>query len=144
MMPGRPVALVLQHERPGYYVPFRGRPFRAGVVEFRSGTHTGSDGPKESSSPLLTVEPSSIFLPGQNDFQAQERFRDALDAPDASRPFELPGFTTEANVVDATNAALRVSPRAWLSAMRSSHICLCRSPLEVPGRLENKPRQTHA
>ncbi|MBP1861558.1 CBS domain-containing protein [Rhizobium herbae] len=45
------------------------------------------------------------FLTGQNDnSQAEQRFWEAIDFPDAGKLLQLPGFTSEAITADSTNA----------------------------------------
>ncbi len=48
---------------------------------------------------------SSIFSTGQNDrFEAEQRFREAIDFADASKLLQIPGFTDAAIAANATNA----------------------------------------
>lgn len=103
LTPGKPVALVLKLGQATYYVP-------STVVLYLQAL--------SSVDPELTLIVTDAggkfvaaadgravinFLTGQ-DGQAEERFRDALNAPDASKLLQLPGFTSEAIAADATNA----------------------------------------
>ncbi|OCP03083.1 MULTISPECIES: hypothetical protein [unclassified Ensifer] len=104
LTPGRPVALVLNLGRPGYYAP-------AAVILYLQAL--------SSVDPELTLVVTDRegkfaaaadgravinFLTGQDANEAQRRFREALDAPDAGKLLQLPGFTNEAIAAEATNA----------------------------------------
>ncbi len=104
LAPGKPVALVLKLGRPGYYVPSAVVLYLRALSSFDPELTlvvTDAEGKFVASADGRAV---INFLAGQNDFQAQERFREALDAPDASKVLELPGFTGEAIAANATNA----------------------------------------
>ncbi|OHV80395.1 hypothetical protein [Ensifer sp. LCM 4579] len=103
LTPGRPVALVLKLGRPGYYVPSAIVLYLQALSSFDPELTlvvTDAEGKFVAADSRAVIN----FLNGQNDFPAQERFREALDAPDASKLLELPGFTSEAIAADATNA----------------------------------------
>jgi len=104
LTPGKPIALVLKLGRPNYYVPSAVVLYLQALSSFDPELTlvvTDADGKF-----MVAADGRAVinFLTGQNDFQAQEQFREALNAPDASRLVELPGFTSEAIAADATNA----------------------------------------
>ncbi|HEV7322198.1 MAG TPA: hypothetical protein VGO04_26640 [Ensifer sp.] len=104
LTPGRPVALVLHLGRPGYYVPSAVVLYLQALSSFDPELTlvvTDAGGKFAAAADGRAV---MSFLTGQNDFEAQSRFREALDAPDASRLLQLPGFTSEAIAANATNA----------------------------------------
>ncbi|MEI2300959.1 hypothetical protein [Ensifer sp. MJa1] len=108
LTPGKPVALVLKLGRPGYYVPSAVVLYLQALSSFDPELTlvvTDAEGKFVAAADGRAV---ISFLTGQNDFQAQERFRTALDSPGTRQLLELPGFTGEAIAADATNAqALR-------------------------------------
>ncbi|MFA1626953.1 hypothetical protein ACDY96_30750 [Rhizobium mongolense] len=104
LTPGKPVALVLKLGRPGYYAPAAVLLYLQALSSFDPELTlvvTDAEGKFAAAADGRAV---INFLTGQNDFQAQQRFREALDAPEASKLLQLPGFTSEAIAADATNA----------------------------------------
>ncbi|WP_234838782.1 hypothetical protein [Sinorhizobium meliloti] len=104
MTPGKPIALVLKLVRPNYYEPSAVVLYLQALSSFDPELTlviTNADGKF-----MVAADGRAVinFLTSQNDFQAQERFREALNAPDARRLLEFPGFSREAITADATNA----------------------------------------
>lgn len=105
LTPGKPIALTLHLGRPGYYVP-------SAIVSYLQAL--------SSFDPELTLVVTDAqgkfaaaadgravinFLTGQNDrFEAEQRFREAIDFADASKLLQIPGFTDAAIAADASNA----------------------------------------
>ncbi|MDX0655064.1 hypothetical protein GOD34_30995 [Sinorhizobium medicae] len=102
LTPGKPVALVLNLGRQNYYDPSATLLYLQALSSFDPELTlvvTDTEGKF-----LAAADGRAVinFLSAQ-DGQAQD-FRDALNAPDASKLLELPGFTKEAIAADATNA----------------------------------------
>ncbi|MBY3513360.1 hypothetical protein HFN76_14115 [Rhizobium laguerreae] len=101
---GKPVALVLKLGRTGYYAPSAVVLYLQALSSFDPELTlvvTDADGKFAAAADGRAV---ISFLTGQNDnSQAEQRFREAIDFSDASKLLQLPGFTSEAITADATN-----------------------------------------
>ncbi|MBW0365165.1 hypothetical protein [Ensifer adhaerens] len=104
LTPGRPIALVLHLGRPGYYAPSAVVLYLQALSSFDPELTLVVTDPDGKFAAAADGRAVISYLSGQKGSETQARFREALDAPDAGKLLELPGFTKEAITADATNA----------------------------------------